>query len=369
MPAGISRRTLLLALPGELARGISQNRVIENVVVYRERGRFGGWPANHGIWSWGNEILVGFSAAYFMMKGPERHPYDNTKPEEPRLARSLDGGHTWRVEAPPSLLPPEQGGRPVETLREPMDFNAPGFALTIRFKDVNRGASRFWFSNDKGKRWRGPYDFPLLGQQGIAARTDYIVKGKRELLAFVTASKRNGREGRPLCVRTTNGGLTWSIRGWIGEEPEGFSIMPSSVRLRNGEIVTAVRVKQDEKRDWIDAYKSGDDGVTWRAIGRPVSFTGGMGGNPPSVVLLRDGRLCLTYGYRGRPYGIRAVLSEDEGRRWGKEIILRDDGAAWDVGYTRSVQRPDGKMVTVYYFPEDPLTERIIAASIWNPSR
>src|SRR5260370_31746083 len=33
-----------------------------HVVVYGEKGRFGGWPANHGIWSWGDEILVGFSA-------------------------------------------------------------------------------------------------------------------------------------------------------------------------------------------------------------------------------------------------------------------------------------------------------------------
>ena len=37
----------------------------KNVMVYKEPGRFGGWPANHGIWSWGNEIVVGFSAAYF----------------------------------------------------------------------------------------------------------------------------------------------------------------------------------------------------------------------------------------------------------------------------------------------------------------
>ena len=37
----------------------------KNVLVYKEPGRFGGWPANHGIWSWGNEIVVGFSAAYF----------------------------------------------------------------------------------------------------------------------------------------------------------------------------------------------------------------------------------------------------------------------------------------------------------------
>ena len=36
-----------------------------NVKVYAEPGRFGGWPANHGVWSWGNEILAGFSRGYY----------------------------------------------------------------------------------------------------------------------------------------------------------------------------------------------------------------------------------------------------------------------------------------------------------------
>ena len=30
---------------------------LSHTVVYRESGRFGGWPANHGIWIWGNEIV------------------------------------------------------------------------------------------------------------------------------------------------------------------------------------------------------------------------------------------------------------------------------------------------------------------------
>lgn len=31
---------------------------VENVVVYKENGRFAGWPTNNGIWSWGDEIAV-----------------------------------------------------------------------------------------------------------------------------------------------------------------------------------------------------------------------------------------------------------------------------------------------------------------------
>ena len=69
-----------------------------HVKVYHQPGRFGGWPGNHGIWSWGNEILVGFSAGYFQDHGPARHAIDHDKPEVHVLARSRDGGRTWTIE-------------------------------------------------------------------------------------------------------------------------------------------------------------------------------------------------------------------------------------------------------------------------------
>jgi hypothetical protein len=241
--------------------------------------------------------------------------------------------------------------------------------MTLRLVSTSEGASRLYYSNDRGRSWRGPFQFPLFGRKGIAARTDYIVLGKREALAFVTASKENGREGRPLCVRTTDGGLNWSVQGWIGPEPEGFAIMPSSLRLRSGRLLSAVRVKKDNTADWIDLYASDDLGKTWKEFARPVPSSGGKSGNPPSLVALPDGRLAITYGYRGKPFSIRAVISEDEGRTWSPDFILRDDGAAWDLGYTRSAVRPDGKVVTLYYWPPEQFAEREIVATIWDPGK
>jgi hypothetical protein len=47
---------------------------------------------------------------------------------------------------------------------------------------------------------------------------------------------------------------------------------------------------------------------------------------------------------------------------------LRDDGGGRDVGYPRSVQRKDGKVVTVYYiWDKKSGPERYIAATIWDP--
>ena len=111
-----------------------------HVVVWREPGRYGGWPANHGIWSWGNEILVGFSAGHMKADavepgGPARHPIDRTRPEQHLLARSLDGGATWKVERNTGLIPPpqtqmagvptEEGGSPERPFPGADDLHEP----------------------------------------------------------------------------------------------------------------------------------------------------------------------------------------------------------------------------------------------------
>jgi hypothetical protein len=361
------RRRTLLALPLAATLAAREAAPVRHVSVYAEKGRFGGWPANHGIWNWGNEILCGFAAAYFIKTDPERHQRDRTRPDEPSLARSLDGGETWSIERPVSLLPPEQGGtKPVE-LREPLDFTAPDFALTLRSKNAHDTPSYFWHSADRGKRWQGPFLFPLFGRKGIGARTDYQVYGKREALVFATAAKEDGREGRPFCARTTDGGLHWDFQGWIGPEPKGFSIMPSSVMLPSGRLLCAVRVKQDENTDWVDLWASDNQGKTWTELARPVTLSAGKSGNPPSLKRLPNGRLCITYGYRSKPYGIHATLSDDNGKTWTPPIVLRDDGEAWDLGYTRDAIRTDGKMVSLYYWSPGLFAEREIVATIWDP--
>ena len=345
----------------------AQPRVVKHVVVYKEAGRYGGWPANHGVWSWGNEILVGFSSATFQLKTPDRHQYDGSQPERPYLARSADGGESWKIERPASLLPPEQGGKAAIDLPAPMNFADANFAMTLRFVDKDTGPSRLWYTMDRGATWQGPYAFPQLGQPGIAARTDYLVDGPREATIFLTAAKSDGKEGRVLCARTEDGGKEWKFVSWVGGEPSGFSIQPSSVRISPKEILTATRVKIDEETTGIEVYRSRKNGELWALWSRPVVWAGPFAGNPPSLIRLKDGRLCLTYGVRSAPYRICARLSSNDGKTWSDEIVLRNDGAMWDLGYVRSVQRADGNVVTIYYFPEQPHTERIIAATIWEP--
>ena len=86
---------LVLALVPALGFAEKAQIQKEHVIVHKEPGRFGGWPANHGIWSWGNEIVVGFQLGYFKIK--RGHAIDPDKPSVNRFARSLDGGETWQI--------------------------------------------------------------------------------------------------------------------------------------------------------------------------------------------------------------------------------------------------------------------------------
>jgi hypothetical protein len=361
---------------------------IRNIDIYREPGQFAGWPANYGLWLWGDEVVTIFAQGN-LGSSDLLHERDRSRPIIPRQARSRDGGLAWEIEpftghlpGGPTLSADEHvldglkarqhvlADRDLHTLEEPIDFLDPETIVLAARTGLAEGAlSWFYVSRDRARTWRGPYRFGTLGLSGISARTDIVPFGQHEALFMLTTPKRDGKEGRVFCARTSDGGRSFGFQGFVGGEPEGYAIMPSSVRLPDGKIFSTVRcMGANGGKGWIEAFVSGDEGKSWIPFGRPVENTG-PGGNPPSLTLMPDGRLILVYGYRAAPFGLRMRASEDFGRTWTDETIIRNDGGTRDLGYARTVSRPDGTLLSVYYFNHGEGQERFIAASIFDAPR
>ncbi len=358
-----------------------QDRDVEHVKVFYESGKYGGWPANWGIWSWEDEVLVGFTKADHLER--KSHTFDQ-KTSRTMFARSLDGGATWSVEDGFKHGITEQTvehqigdlSQPATVLQESINFLDPDFAFTVRMIHMLEGPSSFYYSTDRGKNWKGAYqlniDFESKKPAGIVSRTDYLIDGKHSMTAFLTVGFMEGDTNwrEVACVRTEDGGKSWKLLSWIGPERIN-AIMPSSVRLESGDILTMIR---RTKPPAMVSFLSEDNGYTWQQLPDPVKMDGS--GNPPALTKLKDGRLCLVYGIRESEtmedgIGIYVTYSADNGQTWTAPDLLRGkDGAVWDIGYPRAVQLPNGNMVAVYYYNNadtgDPY--RYIAGTIFDPA-
>lgn len=340
-----------------------------HVIVFNEPGRFGGWPANNGIWQWGDEIVVGFVSGYYRASDMH-HSIDKDKPQTALLARSQDGGETWSIEDPENFV--GDGGEAISLTAE-INFAHPDFAMRC-------SGNQFYISYNRCKTWQGPFEFPNFDREKLTARTDYIINGEKECLVFLSTEEEEKVEAQlqdwAFCTQTRDGGKNFQFLSWMAEPNEVRSVMPSTVRIDENHLISAMRRRHDKpfpdrppkQQNWIDVYESRDNGQSWTFLSKVADTDRGKrNGNPPSLVKLNDGRLCVTYGYRSIPYGIRAKISFDNGKTWGEEIHLRDDARTWDVGYTRSIQRSDGKIVTIYYYTTEEHEEQHIAATIWEP--
>ncbi len=365
----------------------SEPRDVRHLVVRHEAGQFFGWPANGGIWNWGDEILVQYKQGTFKDKPVGSHDVDGDQPIVWAQSRSKDGGLTWTHESTDIVVTEPMGRsedfdrKSVAALASPLDFTDPDLALKFEWM------GNLYYSRNRGQDWTGPFSIPDFGYSAPAFRTDYLVGGPLSVSAWVSLGhseeRRSGDKLLPhwreevYRIRTRDGGLNWSLEGRVGRSVGGFesglridsAIMPSTVKTDEGDWVTCIRnLEAYPKKGWIECWGSRDEGRSWKLLSIPVDEEAGT--TPPSLSKLEGGRLVLTYGYRKPlrgPTSIRARISLDNGNSWSDEIVLRTNGGDEDIGYTRDAIRPDGKVVTIYYWNDHEKTERYIAATLWNP--
>jgi BNR repeat-like domain len=357
---------------------------MKHLVVYHQAGKSCHGPVNSGLWSWGDEIVVGFHKGEFMIDRGKPPLADLAQPQVSAQARTLDGGETWTYEEPEGLTEwfnfkgTVEGLQPKSLPSEGINFAHPNFAM--RF-----AGGLYRISYDRCRTWEGPYAFPHFGLDTLTSRTSYIVNGPNDCTVFLSgrsASLFNIQcklSDRTFAARTTDGGQTYAFLSWVvPEDPAPRSVQPSVVQLANGKLVAGLRRRVDRERDgvvnkisWIDAYGSGDEGRTWAFLSQVAvteeSFK--LNGNPASIIALPGGQLAAVYGYRSLPWGMRLRLSNDGGRTWGSVIPMRNDGRTYDLGYPRSAVRVDGKVVSLYWISTESLVESHIAATIWDPAQ
>lgn len=365
--------------------------MLRHTVVYHEKGMFGGWPANGGVWSWGNEILVSYNVGKYLFL-PNNHCIDRSTIVM-GLARSVDGGGSWTSTTVEGIFGDDIRSVP----EEGHVFSHPDFVLRVGMPGVAIRGDRYVVSYDRGYSWEGPYGFPGL-EGSLTSRTCYCAEGPKSLRAFLSRTVPDadgiGSTDVAFAANTTDGGKSWEKLGDMTHD-RCRSVMPDVVSLADGALVAALRRKdttyvdgaekakaaiargekpQRKTENWIGVVRSTDGGLHWSNEVRAADSAPGRAsanGNPPAMRQLPDGRLVLVYGYRGVEPSIRVKVSSDGGETWSMPMILRDDPGndhdrASDIGYPRLVVRPDGKLVAIYYYLTRDMPEQHIEATIFE---
>jgi BNR repeat-like domain len=142
-------------------------------------------------------------------------------------------------------------------------------------------------------------------------------------------------------VRSPDAGRSWGPATLISEAAGKRFDEPALVMLADGSVLAMLR---EATTDHLHQCRS-VDGVSWS---RPEDS--GITGCPPHLLMLGDGRLLCTYGYRYFPFEIRCVMSDDGGLTWNQPpIVVRSGLGSMDLGYPSSVELEPGKILAIYY--------------------
>ena len=218
-------------------------------------------------------------------------------------------------------------------------------------------------STDGGRHW-GEAIYPPhiqpeininpLGKPVPAYNRGAMYEGKSGRIFWtVAASDAPGKTSVHL-ISSDDKGLPWNYSGQVAVDVKISFNETSVYETPKGNLVAFLRTAGFADQACI--ARSTDGGKTF-------SKWEGMGfkGHPLNALRLPDKRVLITYGYRHKPFGIRARILNEECTdfKTASEIILREDGGSTDIGYTWPVQLDKNRVLVVYYFNTDNGTRTI----------
>ena len=274
------------------------------------------------------------------------------------MVRSTDGGKTWStpwiaVDGEFDHRNPALGqlkdGTIVLAYSIASNYDATGLQFKGTRKDRVFDGVYLVRSKDDGKTWTKPQRSEPIHKfyegRGVVSPYGKIVQMKvGTVLMAVYFEFWVDMAHESYLFRSHDDGLTWGEPSLIGRHynETGITVLP------NGDILAAVR---SEKGGHLAITHSTDQGKTFSV---PEQLTADLE-HPADLIVLKDGRILLTFGERNAPRGIHALLSKDGGKSWDKanQIVLAADAPNFDCGYPSSVELSKGKILTIYYQVDD----------------
>lgn len=274
---------------------------------------------------------------------------------------STDKGNTWveptqknyinpayRTENGSIVIPTINGWKSIDSVSAAQAMKMGVDVRTSENKHFTATGAHLQISTDGGKTWkRREIEIPshalLMNYNG----SSYLrTKKNVRLLAAYGKLKREDPDS-VFFIRSVDDGITWQFSKMFREPPykEGFN-ETALVETKEGYIVAIMRPDPDTI-GYLYTSISKDSGVTW-SMPQKTSIWG----YPANAILLEDGRIFCSYGYRKSPMGIRGgILNADYSGLSGKEIIIRNDakGSIANVGYPMAVEVGKSRVLVVYY--------------------
>lgn len=210
-------------------------------------------------------------------------------------------------------------------------------------------------STDGAKTWKGPIypphidseiHFSALGNPIPAYNRGAMYEAKDGRILWIAAThdrEKPSKTSNHLMV-SKDKGLTWTYEAPVAVD-EQFTFNEASVyETPKGDIVGFLRTANMDDQACIARSTDGGKTFKWEKMG--------FQGHPLQALRLPDNRVLLSYGYRHKPFGIRARILNAECTDFATapEIILRTDGGTTDLGYPWAVQLDKNRVLVSYYF-------------------